>query len=65
MTDKKKWRRRRIIAVLIITLINGLVFTFTDFLGGVDKLDRALFDFTCKLKTGDWENPCIYSYPEK
>ncbi len=65
MTDKKKWRRRRFIAVLIITLINGLVFTFTDFLGGVDKLDRALFDFTCKLKTGDWENPCIYSYPER
>ncbi|MEL4896583.1 hypothetical protein [Crocosphaera sp. Alani8] len=65
MTDKKKWRRRRLIAVLIITLINGLVFTFSDFLGGVDKLDRALFNFTCKLKTGDWENPCIYSYPER
>ncbi len=31
----------------------------------LEQLDRALFDFTCKLKTGDWENPCIYSYPER
>ena len=63
MTEEKKWRQRRILVVLIITLINCLIFTFTEFLGGFDKLDRSLFEFTCKLKTGDWQNPCIYPYP--
>ena len=65
MTEQKPWWQRRLIIILIITLINCLIFTFTNWLGGFDKLDRALFDFTCKLKTGDWEKPCIYSYPER
>ncbi len=65
MTEKKTWWQRKLIIILIITLLNCLILTFTDMLGRFEKLDRTLFDFTCKLKTGDWGKPCIYSYPEK
>ncbi len=65
MTKETPWWQKRLLVVMIITIINGLIFTFTDFLGGFDQLDRTLFDFTCKLKTGNWETPCVYSYSER
>ncbi|WP_107668916.1 hypothetical protein [Cyanothece sp. BG0011] len=65
MTEKTPWWQRKLLIIMIITIINGLIFTFTDMLGGFEQLDRSLFDFTCKLKTGDWKIPCVYSYPER
>lgn len=65
MDEKQPWWQKIGLILAIITLINFLFFSWLQSVGAFDRLDRFTYDWICKMKTGDWENPCIYPYPER